>query len=320
MTHTFLFQTTLKILRFLFLFIPTFVCAAPKIIGITQIVDHPSLNAIREGILESLEEQGFKDGHTLKVIFQNAQGSPTTAAQIAKKFASLPLDVAIPITTPSAQALAQQIKKTPLVFAAVSDPLEAKIVTSLKHPEGNITGVADQPPVRQQVGFILESLPSLKTLGVIYNPGEANMVAFLRELQKIASEKNITLLSVAAPKSADVQAAAHSLIDRVDAFFIGNDNTVVSGLEPLVKVCLNCKKPLFMSDPDSVERGALAAYAYDQHQIGRQVGKMVAKVLKGKAPSDIPVETPQKLKVYVNPKTAELFHMTKKFSDLSKEK
>lgn len=319
MTQISLFQTTFKVLRFILLLTPSLVCAAPKTIGITQIVDHPSLNAIREGILESLAQQGFKEGKNLDVIFQNAQGNPTTAAQIAKNFASLPLDVAIPITTPSAQAVAQQIKTTPVVFAAVSDPLEAKIVTSLTHPEGNITGIADKPPVRKQLEFILSALPTLKTLGVIYNPGEANMVAFLRELEGIASEKKITVLAVAAPKSADVQAATNSLAGRVDAFFIGNDNTVVSGLEPLVKVCLSSKKPLFMSDPDSVERGALAAYAYDQRHIGHQVGKMVGKILKGKSPQQIPVEIPENLKVYVNPGTAERLHMTNTLSALSKE-
>jgi len=281
-----------------------------KTIGITQIVDHPSLNAIREGILETLAKEGFVQGKDLTVIFETAQGNPATAAQIAQHFAGLPLDVVVPITTPSAQAIVQQIKETPIVFAAISDPLSAKVVTSLDHPGGNITGVADVPPIREQLEFIENCIPNLKTLGVVYNPGEVNNVSFLEKLTVLAKKKNIKIVTAAASKSADVQAAANSLIEKVDAIFIGNDNTVVSGLEALVKTSLNAHKPLFVSDPQSVDRGALAAYAYDQREIGHQVGKMVAQVLKGKNPGDMPVQRAEGLKMFLNPHTAEKLKIT----------
>ncbi len=304
------FQNYLKTLTLFISLIYSPAVYANKTIGITQIVDHPSLNAIREGILEGLAKEGYMEGKNLTVIFENAQGNPTTAAQIAQKFAGLPLDVIIPITTPSAQAVVQQIEKTPIVFAAVSDPLSAKIVTSLSHPGGNVTGVADIPPLKEQLSFMETCIPHLKTLGVVYNPGEVNNVSFLAQLKALANEKDIKIVTAAAPKSADVQPAAQSLINQVDAIFVGNDNTVVSGLEPLIKACIDARKPLFVSDPQSVERGALAAYAYDQHQIGRQVGKMVTKILRGKNPGDMPVEKPQVLKMSINPKTAEKIKVT----------
>ena len=283
---------------------------AHKTIGITQIVDHPSLNAIREGIIEGLAEEGYVEGKDLTIVFENAQGNPTTAAQIAQKFAGLHLDVIVPITTPSAQAIVRQIKKTPIVFAAISDPLTARVVNSLDHPGGNVTGVADTPPLDKQLHFIESCLPHLKTLGVVYNPGETNNVFFLERLKDLAAKKHIKILTAAAPKSADVQASAHSLINQVEAIFIGNDNTVVSGLESLVKICLDANKPLFVSDPESVDRGALAAYAYDQRDIGKQVGIMVSQVLNGKNPGDIPVEIPHSLKMSINPKTAEKIKVT----------
>lgn len=304
------FQTVLR----LTIFCATLFCSssveAHTTIGITQIVDHPSLNAIREGILEELAQEGFVKGEGLTVTFESAQGNPTMAVQIAKKFASLTLDVIVPISTPSAQAIVQQIKKTPIVFAAISDPLSAKIVSSLSHPGGNVTGVADTPPLQEQLNFIEKCIPHLKTLGVVYNPGEVNNVAFLEGLKKLAQKKHINIVVAAATKSADVQAAAKSLIERVDAIFIGNDNTVVSGLEALVKTCLDANKPLFVSDPESVDRGALAAYAYDQRQMGRQVGKMIARVLKGEKPGDIPVEQAKDMKFSVNTRTAERIKVT----------
>jgi putative ABC transport system substrate-binding protein len=104
--------------------------------------------------------------------------------------------------------------------------------------------------------------------------------------------------------------AARNIVSSVDAIFVGNDNTVVSGLEGLVTACLQAKKPLFVSDPDSVKRGALAAYAYGQKQMGRQVGKMVARVLKGEDPGKIAVERATDLQFSLNPDTAEKLKIT----------
>lgn len=246
----------------------------------------------------------------LTIFFENAYGNPSIATQIAQKFAGLPLDVVVPLSTSSAQTVVQHIKTMPIVFAGVSDPLEAKLVPSLTHPGGHITGVADVPPLEDQVDFIQQQLPHLATLGMIYNPGEANSDSFLKNMLKLAKRKGIKVKLAIASQSVNVQAAAHSLSDQVEAIFVGNDNTVVSGLEPLVKVYLDAKIPLFVSDPESVKRGALAAYAYDQKSMGRQAGKIVAKVLRGEKPGKIPVEIPTELKVYVNEKTAKKLNIT----------
>jgi putative ABC transport system substrate-binding protein len=176
-----------------------FSATAHKTIGITQIVDHPSLNAIREGIVEELATQGFKEGEGFTILFESAQGNPTTAIQIAQKFASLSLDAVVPISTPSAQAVVHQIKTSPIVFAAITDPIEAKIVSSLNHPGGNVTGVSDMPPLLEQLNMITTCVPHLKVLGVVYNPGEANSVAMLDSLTRLAKEKNIEIKPSAAP-------------------------------------------------------------------------------------------------------------------------
>lgn len=103
-------------------------------------------------------------------------------------------------------------------------------------------------------------------------------------------------------------------MEKVDAIFIGNDNTVVSGLEALVQTCLDAQKPLFVSDADSVDRGALAAYAYEQRQMGQQVGEMVSRVLKGEKPANIPVERAKDIKFFLNPRTAEKIKVTCAFT------
>lgn len=317
MTHLKILGQRLKtIILFLGLLIPLSAATADnkKTIGITQIVEHPSLNAIREGIIATLEKEGFVEGQNLTIVFESAQGNPVLATQIAQKFSSMPLDVVIPISTPSAQAIVHQIKKAPIVFAAITDPLGAKIISSLKHPGGNVTGVMDTPPLVEQLSCIENCIPHLKNLGVVYNSGEANSVAMIEALKLLAKKKNLKILTATVSKSSDVQAAAHSLMGRVDAIFVGNDNTVVSGLESLIKICLEAKTPLFASDPDSVKRGALAAYAYDQRQMGEQVGSMVAKVLKGENPGHMPVARAAELKFSLNPETAEKLKITCKIA------
>lgn len=312
MIHLHFLKLYFKIIGlFLIILLPFSVIAeSMKTIGITQIVEHPSLNAIREGMLEELAKQGFKEGINLTVIFESAHGNPILATQIAQKFASLPLNVVIPISTPSAQAIVHQIKKTPVVFAAITDPLGAKIVSSLDAPGSHVTGVIDRLPLADQLNFMKTCIPHLKTLGVVYNPGEANSVAMVEALKSLAKKKNIIIFTATVSKSSEIQMAAHSLVNRVNSIFVGNDNTVVSALESLVKICLEAKKPLFVSDPNSVNRGALAAYAYDQSQMGRQVGIMVARILKGEDVTDIPVEYAKDLKFFLNHKTAEKLSVT----------
>jgi putative ABC transport system substrate-binding protein len=266
-------------------------------IGITQIVEHPSLNKIRDGIIDVLTND---KNNEIVIVYENAQGNPAIATQIGQKFAGMNLDLIIPISTPSAQAIVANNKSTPVVFAAISDPIEAKIINSIDKPGGNITGVMDIPPLDRQLKFMQALVPDLSHLGVVYNPGEANSVAMLRELTKLASKENITVLSSAAARSADISVASQALVGKVDAIFVGNDNTVVSGLEALIKVCHQNHIPLFTSDPDSVQRGAYAALAYDQGEIGLQAGHIALRILEGEKPGNIAVVAPEKTSVTFN--------------------
>lgn len=270
-------------------------------IGVTQIVEHPSLNKIRDGILEVLTRDNSNE---IDIVYENAQGNPAIATQIGQKFAGMELDLVIPISTPSAQTIVGNNKSIPIVFAAISDPIEAKIINSIDKPGGNVTGVMDKPPLERQLKFMLGIIPNLSHLGVVYNPGEANSVAMLRELTKLANKHNITVIPSAAAKSADVSVASHSLVGKVQVIFIGNDNTVVSGLEALIRVCHQNHIPLFASDPDSVERGAYAALAYDQKEIGLQAGRIALRILAGEKPGNIPVVAPEKISVTFNRETA----------------
>ncbi|OJX10177.1 MAG: hypothetical protein BGO77_07625 [Caedibacter sp. 37-49] len=275
------------------------------IIAITQIIDHPSANAVREGIKKSLEDQGYIDGKTIKWLYKNPQGNSATNIQIAQQFVSLKPSIMIAISTPSAQALVSSARNhsIPIVFAAVTDPINAGIVKDLKKPGGLVTGVSDFPLIERQVKLIKKMLPNAKVIGGLYNQGEINSVKQFRLFEELAKKEGYEVISVAAMKTSDVHAAALSLIKKVDAFYITLDNTVLSAMDILIKLQFDFKKPIFTSETDSVFQGALATAGAHLFDIGRSAGKMVIRILQGEKPSEIAVETAEVSDITVNMKT-----------------
>jgi putative ABC transport system substrate-binding protein len=158
--------------------------------------------------------------------------------------------------------------------------------------------------------MIKEITPDVATLGVIYNPGEANSVTLLDLLTLSAPERGIEIVEAAAPRSSDVQAAAQSLVGRVDAIYVPTDNTVVTALEAIVGVGIDNQLPVYAGDTDSVPRGAMAALGFNYYDIGIQTGKIVARVLGGEAPGDIPVQGVEITELHVNPDAAERMGVT----------
>ena len=277
-------------------------------VAITQIVPHPSLDLIRKGIEDELKEQKIE----CDILFENAQGNIAIATQIAQKFVSLNPNVIVPITTPSTQAVyaAAHSQNIPVVFAAVNDPVAAKLVPSKDKAGKGITGLSDLPPVAEQVALIQEISPGAKKIGVVYSPGESNSVALLESFEKILAQKDMTLSRATAANMVDVTAVTKSLVGKVDAIYIPNDNTVVAALESLIKVTRENEIPVFCADPESVKQGCLAAVTHSQYGLGRQAGKMVAKVLKGTDIEKLPIETPAEVELSLNQDTAKALNIT----------
>ena len=278
--------------------------AADVSVAVTAIVEHPALDAVRDGVKDALAAAGYKEGENLKFTYQSAQGNPATAAQIARQFAGDGPDVIVPISTPSAQAVVSATHDIPVVFTAVSDPLGAQLVKNMDKPGGNVTGLSDMSPVAEHVALIKEILPSAKTIGFLYNSGEANSVSLLAVLKVEAEKAGLKIVESAATKSADVQGAARALVGRADAIYVPTDNTIISALEGAVTVAGEAKLPLFTADTDSVARGSLAALGFNYYDVGKQTGDVVVRVLKGEKVGDIPVKVAVGTDLVVNKQAA----------------
>ncbi len=284
--------------------------AADKHIAITQIVEHPALDATRKGVRDTLEKAGFIVGKNLKWTYENAQGNGVTAGQIAKKFVGEAPDVIVAIATPSAQTVAAATKTIPLVFSAVTDPVGAKLVSNWEKPGANITGTSDMSPIAAHLKLVKDLVPDAKRLGVVSNPGEANSVTLVEMVKREAPKLGMSVSVAAATKSGEVLQAARSLAGKVDAIYIPTDNTVVSAFEAVVKVGKDAKIPVFAGDTDSVARGAVAALGFNYYDVGVETGNIVVEILKGAKPGDIPVRFVSRLELAVNLKSAKAMGVT----------
>lgn len=296
---------TLTLLLSLFSFFtsPSFSEKPPAKISILQIVEHPALNATRQGLLDELKKLGYEEGKNFTLDYQSAQGNPALAAQISQKFIADKADVIVAIATKAAQAAITATKgnNIPVVFSSVTDPLGAKLVKDLKTPGNAVTGVSNYIAVEPQFKLFKRLLPNLKTIGIVYDPGEDNSIALNKEMEKAAKELDLKLVFATATKTSDVLAASQSLCGKVDAIFVNNDNTALSAFSSVVKAARSCNIPAFVSDIDIADQGAMASLGPDQVELGRQTARMVDRILKNPEAPLPPVEFPEKTREYVAP-------------------
>lgn len=279
-------------------------------LGIIQIVEHSSLDAARRGFLEVLAANGYEEGKTLQVDFQNAQGDQSTLQAIARKFAQDKKDLILAIATPSAMAMANETQDIPILITAVTDPVEAKLVKSMEKPGTNVTGTTDMNPVKEQLELLKQLLPAAKKVGIIYNSSEPNSQVQVKVVKQEAPGLDLTVVEAPITASHEVVQAAQSLVGRVDAIYVPTDNTVVSSFAGVLQVAEQHKLPVIAGEGDTVEAGALGTIGIDYYELGKQTGEMALRVLKGEKPQDMPIEKQKDISIVLNAKAAAIFGVT----------
>ncbi len=254
-------------------------------IGIAKIIQHPALDAVEQGIIDVVNEAGYKARYNQ----QNANGDVNTAAQIAAQFKDARVDVAVGIATPVAVALANAIKDIPVVFGTITDPVGAGLVSTTAHGERNITGMSDAIPTEQHIALFKE-IAGIRTLGYIYTSNEANSISALEQVKDGCRKAGIELVTQSITASAEVKQAAEAIVNRCDGIYLSTDNTVFSALASLVQVFNKAKKPIFSGDVTGAKAGGIfMASGFNYYKAGRATGEIVVQILKGTKPADIPV-------------------------------
>jgi len=270
-------------------------------ISINQFQEHPSLNETVRGFKDQLAEDGLE----VKYKLYSAQANMAATTSIVNQIIGDRPDLILAVATPSAQATAQKIQDIPILFAAVSDPLSAGLIDSLERPGHNVTGTSDMSPIDEQTALMREIHPRARSIGIVFNSGEPNSTAQIVLLKKAAEKYGFRLEQATTMHTAGVFQAAKSLVGRADIIYLLMDNTVISSLETIRKICVENKIPLYSSETDSVRRASIAALSLSYYELGRQTAKMAERVLTGEAqPADIPVETQKEVSLVINLKAA----------------
>ena len=265
-------------------------------IGISKLLAHPALDAIEEGIKDYLDSTDY----AFEYDVQNANGEVTAASQIAQVFKDEGTDLNIGIATPTAQALANVCVDTPLIYSSVTDPTAAGLVG--KGME-NIAGVSDMVPVAAHLSLIMQIVPELESLGMVYTSGEANGIVLMEAMKTAAEDEGVNLITASVANSSEVRMAAESIIDRVDAVYVATDNTVISAITALSDVCMAHRVPLFSADTtSSYGTDVLLAGGFDYYASGLLTGEIVERYLDGEDLENIGVVylDQESLEIYLN--------------------
>lgn len=246
-------------------------------VGIAQYVSHPSLDATAQGIKDVLDESEFD----FEIQEQNAQADQATMNNVVGGFAGDEnLDAVVPIATPVAIAAATTIQDTPIIFSAVTDPVDADLVPDWDTPGENITGVSDMNPVDEQLQLILDIVDDVEVVGIPYSSAESNSVVQVEAAKDAAEDLGIEIQEVAVTNTSEVAQGVESF-SNVDAIYVPTDNTVVSGLETVISYGIDNQIPVFAAESDSVERGTVGTYGLNYYEHGRQTGEMVVAIVTG---------------------------------------
>lgn len=275
-----------------------------KQIAITQIVEHPSLDAIREGAIQALIDAGYTEGENMEIEFLNAQGSMENTNTIANEFSNKDFDVVLGITTPSAQALFNKVKNTPIIYTAVTDPVSAGLVGD------NISGVSDMTPVKKQFDLMLELLPDTKKVGMIYNSSELNSEIQVELAKEVATEMGLELIVTSITNSNEVSTALDYILEKSDVLYVQKDNTLASAFPIVVKKSDAKNIPIIGAVTDFVDAGALATDGPSEFEIGYESGKMLVSILEGEDVKNIEAKLVDNTKRLYNEEVAKKYNVT----------
>lgn len=280
-------------------------CMAEKEIqiGITQIIEHPSLDAARKGLEKALQKNL---GKKVKIEYQSAQGDFGTAQLIAKSYVNSKKDVIVAISTPSAQAALNATKQIPIVYTAVTDPKIAGLSGK------NITGTTDMSPLEEQLNLLKNLLPKAKKVGFLYNPSEQNSVSLLKQFTILAKERQLQVIEKGVNTVNDMNLALNSLLGQVDVLYIPTDNLVTSSESLLIQQANRKNVPVIASVESSVKKGALATVSIDYEKLGYQTGERILEILKEKSPNQIQVEGLRETTLVINERIAKKYGISVK--------
>lgn len=260
-------------------------------IGIVKLVTHTAADSASEGFKQALADNGLVEGETVVFVEQNGQNEQSNLQSIAQGFISEDVDLICAVSTSTAQVMAAATSDIPIVGTAITNYEEAKLVESNEVPGYNVTGTSDQNPIEKQGELILQLVPDVKTVGVVYNSSEVNSQLQAAHMHAYLQAQGVTVVASTFSDINNMQQATQALVGQVEAIYLPTDNTVASSIPQVVTITEEAKLPVICGAATMVEAGGTATYGIDYHKLGYQTGEMAVKILNGEAePATMPIE------------------------------
>ncbi len=287
-------------------------CSQTKIL-ILKAAEHPALNATEKGILEKLNP--IKSQLSIQRVCSSTGPNVNT---IALKNAVQPNKfkdvIVITIGTgPSVATLPYaKAKKCKMLFASVTDPIDAKLAQSIQRPGNNTSGASNFIDIKPQIDNIIKVVPTTKTIGMLYNPSEPNSIAIIKKVKKYCQMLGIKVIDQPICNTTQATPSTQKILSQgVDLVFISNDNTALSCIAQISKAAAKKSVPVFVSDTDVVSAGAVMATGPNQYALGLQVGQMAVDIIQGgRDIALMPVQFPEKVDICINSSQAKILNLS----------
>lgn len=275
-------------------------------VAILTPVTHPSLEQIEAGFKKEME---VPDPGLYRFTTYNAQGNKTLMRSEIEAISQQDYALVFTIGTLASQMTKEVFEKkqmkTPIVFTCVNDPLGFKIIVSEENPGGQVTGVKELLHFEEELAALLHVKPDIKKVLLVYNPMEPGLQKDQQEVERVLKEKNIALKTVEVFQTNEMLAKVSPFIAEKDALIVLKDNTVVSGLDVLVKLSDHYQVPLMASDLDSPDRGAAFGFGVYEVEFGVEGARKARQILiEGEKPGNIPITPVSEFKLRINREAA----------------
>ncbi|MDX1383149.1 MAG: ABC transporter substrate-binding protein [Thermoanaerobaculia bacterium] len=280
-------------------------------IGLVYFAPEEGADSALSGLFDGLAELGIEEGRNLEVERAHAQGEIANIPLLIQSFDGGDVDLIVTLTTPCLTAACTMARNKPVVFTYVYDPIAAGAGDSAGDHLPNITGVGSFPPITDTVDLIQRLVPGVTAVGTVYNSSEANSRKAVAVAREEFAARGIELREATVVSTGELFQATQAVAGRdVQALWITGDNTAIQGFDGIVKVATDAGLPLIINDPEFTERGALACVGIGWYQSGHAAASLVARVLRGESPAEIPFQELAVKKLVLNHEVAERLGIT----------
>ena len=269
--------------------------------GLVYFAPEPGADLVIKAVIDALRDRGFVQGKNLEVRQSHAQAEISNITQLLQNYDNSDVDAIVTLTTPCLTAACAMVKRKPVIFAYVYDPIAAGAGKSLTDHLPHVTGIGSFPPLEESLAVYKRFLPGLKALGSIYNSSEANSRKVMEVARGLCRKEGIRLEEVPVTGTSEVYLAAQVVAQKnIDAIWIAGDNTATIAFDGIVNVASKSKLPLLTNDIDAVDKGASLAVQIGFYQPGYEAGVMASRILLGESPATIPMENIARKRIEVN--------------------